>query len=250
MIKALTVEFWKIRGRRVWVIVAAMLSVQILWLLRVIPRMDAHNLSQGWMNFLHLLTLLNSLMMPIIAAVVASRLCDIEHKGQTFKLLNTLTSTRYLFNTKFLCGALYMLATVLLQIIIIVIIGKTAGFTGNPPADKLFLYLLFTTAVNLTILLLQQILSLLFRNQLIPLTVGIIGSFAGLFILFFPQNFGRFLLWGYYGVLMLVGMDWDKTTRISDFYYVRADWGGFICLLIQFSVIYMIGRSLFARKEV
>ncbi len=250
MIKAITVEFRKIRRRRVWAIVAAMLFVQILWSLWGIQRMDAQALSQGWMRFLYQLPLLNSIMMPIIAAVVASRLCDIEHKGQTFKLLNTITPTRHFFNAKFLCGALHMLATVLLQIIILVIVGKTARFTGTLPVEKLFYYLLFTTAVNLTIFLLQQVLSLLFRNQLLPLTVGIIGSFAGLFIMFFPQNLERFLLWGYYGVLMLVGMDWDRTTRITNFYYVRVDWTGFISLIIIFSLIYMIGRSLFARKEV
>ncbi len=249
MIKALTVEFRKIRGRRVWAIVAVMLFVQILWSLWGIQRMDAQALSLGWMRFLYQLPLLNSIMMPIIAAVVASRLCDIEHKGQTFKLLNTLTPTRYLFNAKFLCGSLHMTAAVLLQIIILVIVGKTARFTGTLPVEKLFFYLLFTMAVNLTILLLQQVLSLLFRNQLLPLTVGIIGSFAGLFVLFFPQDLGRFLLWGYYGVLMLVGMDWDSTTRKANYYYVRVDWAGVISLIIIFSVIYIIGRSLFARKE-
>lgn len=76
-------EFRKIRRRKVWVIVAALISVQILWSLWEIDRMDAHDLSQGWMYFLYQFPLLNSIMMPVIAAVVASRLCDIEHKGQT-----------------------------------------------------------------------------------------------------------------------------------------------------------------------
>ena len=159
--------------------------------------MDAHDLYQGWMYFLYQLPLLNSIMMPVIAAVVASRLCDIEHKGQTFKLLNTVMPAQRLFAAKFVCGALYMLATVLLQLIVIVAVGYTAGFWGNPPSNKLLYYLLFTTAVNLTILLLQQVLSLLFKNQMIPLSVGIIGSFAGLFIMYFPQSLERFFLWGY-----------------------------------------------------
>ncbi len=152
------------------------------------------------MFFLYQFPILNSIMMPVMAAVVASRLCDIEHKGQTLKLLHTVMPAGRLFAAKFLCGAQYMLTAALLQIIAIVIAGLVVGFEGSPPLDKLLYYLLFTTAVNVTILLLQQVLSLLFRNQMIPLTVGIIGSFAGLFIMFFPQNLGRFLLWGYYGV--------------------------------------------------
>ncbi len=249
MIKALAMEFQKIRRRKVWAIVAALISVQILLALWGVDRMDAHELSQGWMHFLYQFPILNSIMMPVMAAVVASRLCDIEHKGQTLKLLHTVMPAGRLFAAKFLCGALYMLAAALLQIMVIVSAGLVIGFEGSPPLDKLLYYLLFTTAVNLTILLLQQVLSLLFRNQMIPLTVGIIGSFAGLFIMFFPQNLGRFLLWGYYGVLMFVGLDWDRATRIADFYYVPVDWTGFSILAIMFCMIYIIGRALFIRKE-
>lgn len=249
MRKALALEFHKIRRRRVWMIVAAMIVVQILWSIWGVGRMDAHELSQGWMFFLYQFPLLNSIMMPVIAAVVASRLCDIEHKGQTLKLLNTVMPAGRLFAAKFLCGALYMLATVLLQLVVIIAVGYAVGFMVNPPLDKLFYYLLFTSSVNLTILLLQQVLSLLFVNQMVPLTVGLIGGFAGLFIMFFPQNLERLLLWGYYGVLMFVGMNWDKATRVTDFYYAPVDWAGFITLAVMFCAIYIIGRALFVRKE-
>jgi len=212
--------------------------------------MDAHDLAQGWLFFLYQFPLLNSIMMPVIAAVVASRICDIEHKGQTIKLLNTLMPPQRLFAAKFLCGATYMLAASILQLVVIIAVGYIIGFKGNPPLDKLLYYLLFTTAVNLTVLLLQQVLSLQFKNQMVPLSVGIIGSFAGLFILYFPPSFARFILWGYYGVLMLVGMDWDRVTRITDFYYIPVNWAGFIILAVIFSAIYIIGRTLFMRKEV
>ncbi len=249
MSKALVLEFLKIRRRRVWLIVAALVLVQILWSLWGIGRMDAHDLAQGWMYFLFQFPLLNAIMMPVIAAVVASRLCDIEHKGQTLKLLNTVMSARRLFAAKFLCGALYMLAAVLCQLVVIVVVGYTSGFEGNPPLVKLLYYFLFTTAVNLTILVLQQTLSLLFKNQMVALTLGIIGSFAGLFSLYFPQSLERFLLWGYYGVLILVGMNCDRATRTTDFYYTPLDWTGFITLAVLFCVIYLIGRTLFIRKE-
>ncbi|MEA4974058.1 MAG: ABC transporter permease [Candidatus Metalachnospira sp.] len=249
MIKAVVLEFHKIRHRRVWIIVAAMILVQMLWSIWGVGRMDAHDLSQGWMSFFYKFPLLNSIMMPVIAAVVASRLCDIEHKGQTLKLLNTVMPAGRLFTAKFLCGAVYMLAVVFLQLIVIVAVGYAVGFEGNPPFVKLFYYFLFTTAVNLTVLLLQQVLSLLFANQMVPLTVGLIGGFAGLFIMFFPQNLERLLLWGYYGVLMFVGMNWDSATRITNFYYAPIDWVGFITLIIMFCAIYIIGRTLFVRKE-
>ncbi|HCS73608.1 MAG TPA: ABC transporter permease [Clostridiales bacterium] len=249
MIKSLALEFWKIRRRKVWAIVAALLFVQVLWSLWGVETMDAHELSQGWVYFLYQFPILNAIMMPVIAAVVASRLCDIEHKGQMLKLLNTLMPAGRLFAAKFLCGALYMLAVALLQIMVMVIAGLAFGFEGSPPLDKLLYYLLFTTTVNITILLLQQVLSFLIINQMIPLAVGAIGSFVGLFILYFPQNLGRFILWGYYGVLMFVGMDWDRATRITNFHYVPVDWSGFGVLAVAFCIIYILGRALFIRKE-
>ena len=250
MIKSLAMEFWKIRRRKVWTIVAALLFMQILWLLWGVNRMDVHELSQGWMFFLYKFPLLNAIMVPVIAAITASRLCDIEHKGQMLKLLHTLMPAGCLFTAKFLCGALYMLAVVLLQITVMVIAGLALGFAGNPPLDKLLYYLLFTMTVSITILLLQQVLSLLFRNQMMPLAVGVIGSFAGLFSMFFPPGLGKFILWGYYGVLMFVRMDWDRVTRITDYYYVPVDWSGFGILAVTFCLLYLLGRALFIRKDV
>jgi hypothetical protein len=247
---ALPVEFRKIRGRKVWLIVAAMIFVQLLWALWSVRGMDAHDLSQGWMFCLYQFPLLNSIMMPVIAAVVASRLCDIEHKGQPFRLLETIMPASRLFDAKFLCGAVYILAAVLVQVAVIIAVGYASGFGGDAPYDKLLYYLLFTVSVSLAILLLQQVLSLLFVNQMIPLAFGLVGGLAGLYLMFFPQALAKLVLWGYYGVLMYVGMDWDRTTRITDFHYVSVDWSGFIALIVMFCVIYIAGRALFVRKEV
>lgn len=249
MKEAVALEFYKTRHRKIWLIVSAMLFIQVLWSIWGVGRMDARELSQGWMFFLYKFSPINSIMMPVIAAVVASRLSDVEHKGQTLKLLNTVMPAGRLFAAKFICGALYLFAAVLMQIVVMVVVGCIAGFAGNPPLDKLLLYLLFTLAVSLTILLLQQVLSILFANQMISLCVGLIGGLTGLFTMFFPQGLARMILWGYYGVLMLVGMNWDAGTRIMDLHYVPVDWGGFVTLAVSFCVLYIIGRALFVRKE-
>lgn len=247
--RAIVMEFYKVRRRKVWLIVALMISVQLVWALWSFRNMDALDLKQGWQYCLFQFPMLNAIMMPVIAAVVASRLSDIEHKGNTFKLLKTVMPAGQLFDAKFLCGAVYMLAAAVLQVLIIVISGHLKGFEGPVPVFKLGYYLLFTTAVSLTILLLQQVLSLLFVNQMVPLTVGLIGGFAGLFIMFFPQNLEKLILWGYYGVLMFVRLDWQQATRICHYYWVPIDWSGFITLMVIFCAIYSIGRSLFVGKE-
>lgn len=247
--KALAMEFHKIRHRKIWAIVAVLILVQLLWALWALRKMDARDLTMGWRYCLYQFPMLNAIMMPVVAAVVASKLSEVEHKGQAIKLLETVMPAGKLFDAKFGCGALYLLVAVGLQVMMITIGGTVKGFQGAVPLDKLGYYLLFTTAVNLTILLFQQVLSLLFVNQMVPFSVGLIGGLAGLFTMFFPQNVERLVLWGYYGILMFVRLDWDRATRITDFYYAPIDWAGFVTLAIIFCAIYVIGRTLFVRKE-
>ena len=248
--KAITVEFMKIRHRKNWFFVFLLILVQIVWSLWAVSRMDAEDLQQGWLFSMYQFPLLNSIMMPVITAVVASGLCDVEHKGQSLRLLRTMLPAGKIFDAKFFCGAIFMLVTSFFQVLVIVMIGLFAPYGGEIPFRMLGEYLLFTTAVNLTILLLQQVLSLLFTNQMVALSVGLIGAFSGLFSMYLPQSFQKFLIWAYYGVLMFVRLDWSRETRISNFYSVAADWSGMVTLGIFFVVIYVVGRYLFVRKEI
>jgi hypothetical protein len=250
MIKALIVELYKTRRKKIGWVVAAFILTQLFWIIWSMSRMKADDEMRGWMVILYQFPLLNAIMMPVMAAVIASRLGDLEHKGQAYRLLRTIAPAGLLFDVKFFTGALYMLTAALLQLGVILASGYFKGFEGSPPFERLFCYLFFTTAVNLSILLLQQILSLLFTNQMVALSAGLIGAFAGLFSLFFPQSLQKLILWGYYGVLMIVRLDWNPDTRISHYSWTPIDWPGFILLGIFFSLLYGLGRFLFTRKEV
>jgi len=212
--------------------------------------MDEHDLAQGWKSMQFQFSIINSIIMPVLAAVIASRLCDVEHKGQTFKLLETLMPAGRIFNAKFLFGSLYMLAAVILQILVIILVGLLKGFQENPPLDMLAYYLLFTGSVNLTILLLQQILSLQFPNQMISLSLGLFGGLVGIFLLYLPQVFSKFLLWGYFGELLFIQMDWNPATRIVNYFYIPKNWPGFLILVAGFAILYLIGQRMFIRKEI
>ncbi|MDK2942605.1 MAG: lantibiotic transport system permease protein [Acetobacterium sp.] len=87
-------------------------------------------------------------------------------------------------------------------------------------------------------------------NQMVPMTLGLVGGFIGLFSMFLPQSFQKLVLWSYYGVLMQVGMNWDEVTRVADFYWKGTDWSGLGLILVFFVLIYGISRILFVRREV
>ncbi len=247
--KGILLEFYKIRRRKVGVIILVLLGVQCLWGLWAFRDMDAKKLSQGYMQCLYHFTVLNTIMMPMVAAITASKICDLEHKGQTFKLLLTVMPAGTLFDAKFICASMYMVAVGAVQMIFIIVLGKAAGFTEPFPLGYLFYYFVITIFVTVVILAIQQVFSLLFTNQMVSFVIGITGSFAGLFSLFLPQNIQRGVLWSYYGVLMPVRMNWDSQTRIADLQYIPVDWSSFWLLMGMFAVIYLTGRRCFTRKE-
>jgi lantibiotic transport system permease protein len=249
MMRALWLEFFKTRRRHVWLIVVALIAVQCLWSMWGASRMNAQHLISGWLYFLYQFPLLDSILMPVLIAVLASRLCDVEHKGQTLRLLESLMPAGRLFDAKFMCGAVVLVVVGFAQVILIFIIGRLFHFPLDVPIPGFGLYLLFTTCVNLALLGLQQTLSFQFPNQVVAFSVGILGAFFGLFSLFFPPFLQKFLPWGYYGVLMTVGMNWDPAARTTDFYWTPVNWMGWLLILLQAIVIYMIGRNLFVHKE-
>ena len=248
--RSLRMEFFKCKRRRLWLPLLIMLAAQLAWGLYSMRDLSARELQQGWATILYNFPMLNAMMTPVIAAVVASRMADIEHKGQTLKLLETVQSTGALFDAKFLCGAVYMTLFVAAQAAVIIGFGMVNGFAGAPPIDKIGEYFAATWLTTITILLLQLVLSLLIQNQMIGMIIGLIGSFIGLFSLFFPPSFQKFFVWAYYAVLYNTSMDWDAATRISDYYFIGFNWAGFLCLALYFVAIYAIGRILFVKKEV
>ncbi|WNX82996.1 ABC transporter permease [Agathobaculum sp. NTUH-O15-33] len=248
--KVLQMEFYKLKRRKIWLAPLLMLTAQLLWGLWSFSDMSAKELSQGWANILYNFPMLNAMMTPVIAAVIASRAADIEHKGNTYKLLQTVASPGRLFDAKLLCAAGWLTAAIVLQTVTITVFGMMRGFAGAPPVDEIALYFVSTLAVSLTILLFQLILSMLVPNQMIGMILGLVGAFIGLFSLFFPQSFQKLLIWAYYGVLYTVRMDWDRATRVVDYYFVRYDSTGLLCICLFFIALYAIGRRLFIRKEV
>lgn len=247
---ALKIEWLKAQRRRIWLAPLIILAAQLAWGLYNYKNMQPAELVQGWASILYTFPLLNAMMMPILAAVTASRLIDVEHKGKTFKLLETLQRTETLYDAKFICAALYILLMILLQITVMLVFGLLRGFEGPIPWDKVALYALSTVLVTLTILLMQFLLSLLIENQLVGMIVGLIGAFAGLFALFFPAALQKAILWAYYGVLSGTAMDWDRETRAVDYYFMPYAWKSFIFMALVFAALYIVGRRLFVRKEV
>lgn len=245
----LKMEFYKLRHKKMGMMISCLALFQLLYMTWAIGRMIPKSFGQEWKVCLYTAFQINIFIMPIFIAMIASRLSDVEHKGSTLKYLRTIVTERKLFNTKILCGAIYLVTFIALQMGMMLVIGMGKGFTEELPVSQLIYYVVITFFVDFTLLILQMNLSLLMTNQMIALIVAVAGTFLGLYSMFFSEAIARWILWGYYAVLAPVRMNWDSVTGTTDFYWTQMPMESFVILLMILAVLYIVGKKLFIRKE-
>lgn len=175
-------------------------------------------LEQGYSALFYAVPVMNTVVMPLGTAVLASRLWDLESKEKSYRMLLTLQSRSTLFLGK--------TAVALLQIVLIGVIesagipalGKHFGYTELLDWGQLRWLAISTFAVNFMLFFLWLLLSICFDNQVPTLAAGMVGSLSGLFAAFMPPMVSYFMPWGYYIPLSIIRMDWNPETRIVRYY--------------------------------
>lgn len=248
--KLLRLEFYKCRRRKIVLVCAAVLAVEFIWMEAFFARQDAEDLKWGWMLLLYNLAMVDAIVLPLSVATLASRSCEIEHKGNTWKLLETMAPPGRIYAAKIGWGALVLAALLVIRSALFLAVGVMQGFQGEVPYGRFGLFTLISWAVSMMVYALQQGLSLRFANQAAALVCGISGSFLGILSMLFPPALIRCVPWGYYGLMSLVGMDWNAATRVTRFYYQWPHPVDLALLLMWAAVFFIVGRTLFVGKEV
>lgn len=253
MIRLLKCELMKIRRCYIFLTALAMTALAAAW--SVHGNYGADQIRLGWRMFLYQLPLVNTIFLPFMATITASRLCSIEHKGAMLKQLCAVEKRRKLYDAKLIFGLAIMILAVLIMWCTAVLFGMYKGFAGGCPFDLYLLYLLFTIVPTIEIYIFQHTLSLVFKNQAVSFFTGIIGEFAGLFSMFLPQLpwLRQSLLWGHYGALQFMGMfGWAKETRYANVHFdiMPIDRTFFAALIAVIFIMYFIGRHWFIKKEI
>ena len=247
--RALKVEFFKSRRRHTLMIIAAFAAIELFWLLWSFK--SGRSSEDGWFDILYNIPVLDAVICPILAAVTAGHNADLEHKGDTCKLLYTMQTKSSLFNAKAVFGMLAMALFFTLQAAVILLIGRLYGFAGPIPSDKILITTGIGFLVTFAVYLLQLDLSMGIKNQFVPFAVGIVGSFSGMFMLFLPlESLRKLIIWGSYGAFSLVIMDWDAASRTADFYWREPDAPGIAAVLVWLAALYIIGRIGAERRDV
>ena len=177
-------------------------------------------LEQGYSGLLYAVPVMNTVVMPLGTAVLASRLWDLESKGNSCRMLLTLQSRRALFLGKTVIALLQILLIGVIECAGIPALGKHFGFTELLDWGQLLWLAVSTLTVNTMLFFLWLFLSIRFDNQVPTLAAGMVGSLSGLFAAFMPSLVSYFLPWGYYIPLSTIRMDWNRETRIVRYYPV------------------------------
>ncbi len=253
MIRLLQCEWKKTRRRWIFATALVLIAAQLCWALY--GNYNDFTLQNGWMMFLYQLPLINAIFLPLLSVIIASRLCDIEHKGVMLKQLSVICDKGKIYDAKLLYGLLIVLIGTVLTWIVTIVFGICIGFGGTLPINLYLIYLIFTLVPTIEVYIFQHTLSLLFKNQAIPFFTGAIGTFAGLFSMFLPNIawLRKALIWGHYGALQFVGLfGYTKETRYAEAYFevMGIDWT-FCLIALGISIaLYIIGRTIFCKKEV
>ena len=86
----LKMEFYKLKHKKMGMMVILIGLFQYIYLAWAITKMHSDKIGQEWMTCLYVVFQINIILMPLFIAMMASRLSDIEHKGNTFKCLKVL----------------------------------------------------------------------------------------------------------------------------------------------------------------
>lgn len=248
--KLMYAERQKVRHKKVFLLPLGFLAIQILWAVWQISSLDPQELSDGYMMFFYQLPTMNAILLPLMLSVIASRICDMEVKGDTLKLLFTLQNKSDFFDCKYLTCMKYVMILIVGQGIMLPVLGKISHF-GRLSLSLYLFYLLVTLTVSAVILCIQQFLSLISENQFLPLGIGLAGCFLGLFSMFFPAPAAHLVLWGYYSVFACVGMNWDSAkNKILGYYEIPFPAVSFFLFLAAGILLYLICRTVIEKKEV
>ena len=225
----LRLEFFKCRRRHIVLVCAAVLGVELFWFGAF---------------------LIDAIILPLSVAVLASRSCELEHKGGTWKLLETMANPGKLYAAKLAWGALVLGALLVVRTDIFAAMGMALHFPGTVPWVRFGVFTLISWAVSMMVYALQQGLSLYYANQAVALVCGVAGSFLGILSMLFPPALVRFVPWGYYGLMALVRMDWNEATRVTRFFWKWPAPADLILLCVWAAAFLLAGRALFVKKEV
>lgn len=184
------------------------------------------------------------LIAPLLLAMLASRVVDIEHTDGGWLLSSTAGVTPgSLLRAKFgVLGSLVALGT-LAATAGLAVFGLVIGVSTPFPTAQWLGFAAMTVVINLAVLAFHLVLSARVENQLVGLAVGVVGILIATFSQVFPPWAAHLIPWGYYG--LATPADFVGT----DLVWFDVPYAGGLALAIAGAVLFGVVTRRFDRLE-
>ncbi len=191
------------------------------------------NLAQGWFSVYQELPIMNALFLPTIFSVTSSRIFDLEHREETWKLLYTMETPQSILLAKVIYGLRIVFLVSSLQTVLTLAGGLFFHFGGTFKPHLLVLQFINTTLITTVIYLLCCIIAYINHTQIISISIGILGSFCGLFSFYFKQGLLQMIIpWGLYAPTTFSDYKYYNETSTYVYYYKPVDSTIYIAILL------------------
>ena len=172
--RAIYAELKKSRHRHNALVAVGISLAALLWATQTGGKSE--DVSQGYSGLLYAIPIINTVIMPLGTAVLASRLWDLESKEKCCRILLTLQSRASLFFGKAAAALLQIFLMVAAESAGILALGKWAGYTDALDFGQFWWLAAATFTVNAMLFFLWLFLSVRFDNQVPTLAAGMVGS--------------------------------------------------------------------------
>ncbi|MFK0525473.1 ABC transporter permease [Paenibacillus illinoisensis] len=193
--RALSSDWLKIRGKGIWFLVfLAPIGLTLMQALNFGLRLDYLKGIYGdnlWNGLLENVVVFVPLALMLGATILSSMIANVEHEQGSWKQLLAMPIPRpAVYLAKFLLACILLVISCLLLTAGIVILGLVFGFNaGDIPWIQAFKLGLLPLAGALPVLSIELWLTMVAKNQALPVTLGIVLAITGMFALSISPSF-------------------------------------------------------------
>ncbi|GIP24552.1 MULTISPECIES: ABC transporter permease [Paenibacillus] len=184
--RALSADFLKIRGKGIWFLIfiapIGLVAMQALNFGLRYEFMVARANGNLWMSIIKNIFLFVPMALFMGSTLVSSMLAGVEHQLSSWKQLLALPISRTtVFISKFLVCVFLLAISCLVLSLGALLLGLCLGISTPVPWAELLRLGFFPFLGSLPVLALQLYLSLTFKNQALPVTLGLAMAICSLF---------------------------------------------------------------------
>ena len=197
-------ELKKYRHRFLFSTLILGVAIQLLWVAWAMNNfLFDHSPKLFFGVFEYNIATLNSLILPVLFAVLAGRITDLESKENTYRLLLIRIEPKVLYRLKTCTMLIFSTLVALLQILFISIYEKVMNNSILYPHWEIW-HFLNVFLVTSALALFNLFFCMKFENHLLALIVGLFFGFIGFLSTLFPPIVSRLFLFTYYHELSVV----------------------------------------------